>query len=372
MISRRAVIPAILAPALACRKRRGTGFTGYAFVANEEGQAIAAVDLTSFALARHIPLPARPTAVAAHPWRTSIYALTPQTGTVYEIDASNLALARRVQVARGAVSMRLSPDGNALWVLCSEPSQLVRIRVDLMQAGPRIALAPAPRDFDISRDGQFCAVSFGEDGGVTLFDLATRRAVASARIGGFAGVVRFRSDGKCCLAADSAERAISILEAPSARTIVRLPLAMRPENLCFSGDGGQLFVTGEGMDAVAIIYPFTTEVAGTFLAGRTPGAMAASAAVDQQYLFVANTQSGDVTIFDIDMQRVIASVAVGEEPACITVTPDSQYALVLNRRSGNMAVIRTAAVVPRRTRSAPLFTMIPVGSKPVSAAVRGV
>jgi hypothetical protein len=52
------------------------------------------------------------------------------------------------------------------------------------------------------------------------------------------------------------------------------------------------------------------------------------------------------------------------------MTPDDQYALILNRRSGNMAVIRLAAIVRSRTRlGAPLFTTIPVGSAPVSAAV---
>jgi hypothetical protein len=54
------------------------------------------------------------------------------------------------------------------------------------------------------------------------------------------------------------------------------------------------------------------------------------------------------------------------------MTPDDQYALILNRRSGNMAVIRLAAVIRSRTRGAPLFTTIPVGSAPVSAAVLAV
>jgi DNA-binding beta-propeller fold protein YncE len=65
-------------------------------------------------------------------------------------------------------------------------------------------------------------------------------------------------------------------------------------------------------------------------------------------------------------------VAVGSEPSSVTITPDDRYALVLNRRSGTMAVIRLASVVPRRAREAPLFTTVPVGSKPVSLAVLAV
>ena len=52
-----------------------------------------------------------------------------------------------------------------------------------------------------------------------------------------------------------------------------------------------------------------------------------------------------------------------------------QYALVLNEGSGDLAVIRTYSLsapqlsAKARFKSAPVFTMIPVGERPVSAAV---
>ena len=58
-----------------------------------------------------------------------------------------------------------------------------------------------------------------------------------------------------------------------------------------------------------------------------------------------------------------------QEPRHILITPDKQYALVLNRRSGDLAVIRIQSLRARRYKSAPLFTMIPVGEGPVSTAV---
>jgi 3-oxosteroid 1-dehydrogenase len=58
--------------------------------------------------------------------------------------------------------------------------------------------------------------------------------------------------------------------------------------------------------------------------------------------------------------RVVGVVAVGSDPGYVTLTPGDEYALVLNRRSGTMAFIRPAAVVPGRAREAALFTTIPV------------
>jgi YVTN family beta-propeller protein len=91
-----------------------------------------------------------------------------------------------------------------------------------------------------------------------------------------------------------------------------------------------------------------------------------------EYLFVTNPPSGDVTILDPETRRVVAVVAVGTEPSYVTITPDDEYALILNRRSGTMAVVRPAAVVRGRARGAPLYTTIPVGPKPVAAAVLAV
>ena len=127
-------------------------------------------------------------------------------------------------------------------------------------------------------------------------------------------------------------------------------------------------MTGEGMDGVVVVYPYHTEVAETVLAGHAPGAMAAS----EFLLFIASPQSGDVSILSIATHRVIGVVQVGNDPGFIAVTPDDQFALVLNRKSGDVAVLRVGGITPNRYKSAALFTVIQVGSRPISAAIRGV
>ena len=115
-----------------------------------------------------------------------------------------------------------------------------------------------------------------------------------------------------------------------------------------------------------------SQVGETVLAGRAPGPMA----VSESFLFLASPQSGDLSILNIANRKVIAVVAVGSDPGCIAVTPDDQFALVLNRKSGDVAVIRVGGVTEteraRRFKMASLLTVIPVGSRPVSAAFRGV
>jgi YVTN family beta-propeller protein len=95
------------------------------------------------------------------------------------------------------------------------------------------------------------------------------------------------------------------------------------------------------------------------------------------YLLVANPSADSVTVLDVDSGKLVALVQVGKGPNAIVITPDRQYALVLNETSGDLAVIRVyslggnqeGGVRVKRYKSAPLFSLIPVGQRPVSAAV---
>ena len=373
MFTRRALLAGGLGALAACTRPKAKGFAGYAFIANQDGGAVAAVDLEVFAVARHIRVDGAPTAVVARPETARVYALTPANGTVHEIRADTLTFARKVQLGGSAITMRLSPRGRELYVLCQQPRRLVRLALDPLRVAGTLPLAADPVDFDISPDGATIAISHGPARSITFVDAARMQAAPPVAAPGDIGLLRFQSDSKQLIAANRSERMLSVYNVPMRRLLVNLPLAVRPDHLCFNADGGQLFVTGDGMDAVVVVYPYyTPQIAETVLAGHSPGAMAASAS--PEYLFVANPASGDVSILDIETRQLVAVTPVGTEPCYITITPDGQYALVLNQSSGDMAVIRIPNVTravneQRRWKKGPLFMLIPIGSKPVSAAI---
>ena len=93
------------------------------------------------------------------------------------------------------------------------------------------------------------------------------------------------------------------------------------------------------------------------------------------YLFVANPETNGVSVLNVDTQTLVAVVQVGRRPSQIVLTPDQKWALVLNADSGDLAVIRMLSLNAAQStrvlhyRTAPLFTMVPVGEQPVSAAV---
>ncbi|HXK04198.1 MAG TPA: hypothetical protein VMS37_17470 [Verrucomicrobiae bacterium] len=378
LISRRALLAGSVAM-LACDQAKAPRFSGFCFVANREGRSIGVVDLSHFRMRRQIPLDAPPEQVLAHPdaKQAKAYALAPESGTIYEIDANTLTIARRARGGGSAAGMRIARSGDALWVLYRDPASLVEIPFNSLRPARRIRLAAPYDDFDLAREtDDACMVSRGGRS-LALASLAkaavTRTITAQVEL----SMARFRKDGKQIIAGSQSDRSLTIYDTASGRVVVRLPISVAPRNFCFTEDGGQLYVTGDGMDAVVTVYPYRTEVAETRLAGRAPGGMAVTETSPSSYLMLTNPEADGVTVLDVDTGKLIAVVEVGKDPTAIVITPDKQYALVLNQGSGDMAVIwlRTLAgnqvggVRVKRYKSAPLFTMVPVGEGPVSAAV---
>ena len=290
MLSRRSfTFTGFAAAAAGCRRKKSPGFNGYAYVANEAGNAIAVVDLTAFAVARHIPLDDSPNAVIA------------ASRSVPRLRARAPA-GNGLRNRHGQVLDRAAGQGRACIVDAYDGRFFVGVRPSKSYPDPpgffpaevhACRLPVDAYDFDLAKN--YATVSYGPAGSVSIADLNARKVSSPVKVSDAIGLARFRPDGDGLLIADTAARQLCVLDQHAA-VIVRLPLAVRPDNLCFNQDGGQLFITGEGQDAVVVIFPYyVPQVAETVLAGHAPGAMAASSA----HLFLANPKAGDVTILSI-------------------------------------------------------------------------
>jgi DNA-binding beta-propeller fold protein YncE len=322
----------------ACSRTKGTGFYGYALVANAGDSSLAAVDLTTFRLTGTVGLSAPPSQIVSGPGGRA-YTLTPSNGTVHMVaDDSRLMISRSRRLADQLHHLSVSRDGQSLLTLAPHGNELIQLDLSTLEPLVRHRFSVPADRIDFSSNGYAAAAS--SSGDLELLHLTSGRRT-QVKVPPL-GQIRFRSDGKVLLTANLQNRSLLALDVPTLKTVVELPLAMQPDELCFNADQGQLFVSGQGMDGIAVVFPFDTlYVDQTLLAGRDPGTMACSAL--PAYLFVASRTGSDLCILNIDTRKVVGFVETGGRPSFITVTPDSQYALVLDQMSGDMGVVR----VPR-------------------------
>ncbi len=164
-----------------CGKKKGTGLNAFAFVANSEGKALAAVDLSAFAVARHIPLGGsssdeQPTAVIAPPQNSSVFALSPATGSLHAVSVEQLKYQRALRLGQTALKMLPSNDGAAIYVLLQSPRKLVRVALDRFSVEWELPLAASPVDFDLApyHEGDIAAVSYN-DGSVSMISVGKKQ-----------------------------------------------------------------------------------------------------------------------------------------------------------------------------------------------------
>jgi DNA-binding beta-propeller fold protein YncE len=368
---RRLLIAAAAGAGSACAPAKAVGYRGYCLVTNRSGRNIGVVDLLRFRLRRQIPLDAEPSEIVAHPSAPKAFVLSPETGTVWEIDTERLAVSRRARIANRALNMSLEPGGKALWVLSREPAELVELDSDSFTPRRRVRLPWAPNGFTLGTTNLAAIASYANRSiAIVSLDRGAIDRVIDAK--DEPSILHFRKDGAQLIAGSHPDRALTIIDAASGKTVVRLPVGIAPRNFCPDNTGGQLYVTGDGMDAVVVIYPYETEVGQTILAGHAPGAMAVTQG-DSPLLLVANPENDRITALDATNtgKSLVTVVDVGQEPHRIVITPDNEYALALNRRSGDLSVIRRVSLSNGRPfrRPTPVFTMVPVGEEPVAAVV---
>src|SRR5581483_6979405 len=171
VFTRRNFLAGAALAATGCQQHKA--FSGYAFVANSEGGAVAAVDLGAFAVARHIRVSGAPTAVTADQQTQRVFVLTPDNGSLHEIRADRLALTRSNSVARKALAMRLA--AGSVYVLCSDPARVVAVSTSSFRTMWSVDLPARPVDFDLSPDGRLLAISYGAANAVQFLDVASRR-----------------------------------------------------------------------------------------------------------------------------------------------------------------------------------------------------
>ena len=340
-----------------CTRKRGTRYNGWLLVAGGAEKTVAVADLNEFQPMARIALPLEPDQLLQAGER--VYAVCREGGALIEISLGSLQVTGRINPGGKPVAARVLEGGKSALVALAEPAgrsdagALVLVDLESRKVTARMALAGAAGDLDVN--GAMAVVTVPSKNQLVRVALPEWKAAGTTETGAQCRNVLFRRDGKTILAGAPATHEVVTVDAATGSLLARLPVAVAPERFCFNPDGGQMFVTGPGGDVVAIVSPYQNEVGETMLAGRTPAAMAV--AERQNLLCVTNAESGSLTILDIDTRHLSASVHVGETPGEVVVTPDGEYALVVDRRSGSAAVVRLSTVVDKKVKTKPLFTV---------------
>jgi PQQ-dependent catabolism-associated beta-propeller protein len=172
---------------------------------------------------------------------------------------------------------------------------------------------------------------------------------------------------------------VSVLDTDKGEVVATVNVGKRPRGMKLSRDGKELFVAVSGLpkcppsvpdeecaklkrdltaDGIAVIDTATLKLSRLLKSGSDPEQFDLSH--DGKRLFIANEDSGTLTVVGIASGVAEATVPVGKEPEGVRVTPDGRW-IVVTSESGNAIYVIDAHTLK-------MVKSVPVGKRPRDVA----
>jgi YVTN family beta-propeller protein len=360
-----------------------SNYREYAYVTNGGSNTVTVLDVVNVRVDRELAVGQKPVAVAVSPTRNEVYVVNSGAadgqGTVSVINAENNAVAGAINVHRLPVSIEIDSTGSLAYVANSGSNTISVLDLKARREIAAMGAGEEPAAARLSPDNKTLVVANRRGNSVSLFDPATRRlrAIFEGCPGASDAVILPDSSkafvpcsaGHQIMAIALAHAEIRPAQPGSAQVVPARPdrlealldVGQAPLQLALKPDGGELFALNSLSDSISEVITNTNDINSVTIIGDTPVRGLVSA--DNSVLFVANFRSQYVTVYSIDEgQRIRPSIHVGDGPSALAFSSSGLLLFVVDSRSGDVAVVRTATLS--------FFTLLPAGRAPNAIALK--
>lgn len=216
---------------------------------------------------------------------------------------------------------------------------------------PRVGAAPAPA---------WLVVLNKSDGDVSWIDPETGDTAMRVPVGVGPHEAATSPDGTTVVVCNYGDRApgntLSVLDGASKRVSQTIDLGefTRPQGIQFLPDGKQVVVTSETRKTVIVVDLASAKVTATHETAQDASHMVALAP-DAARAYVANIQSGSVSVLDLVAGERLANLATGRGAEGIAVHPQRPEVWVTNRAANTVSVVDTEKLEVSATLPAAVF-----------------
>jgi len=299
-----------------------------------------------------------------------VYISNEKDNTISVIDGNTLELVETVSVGERPRGIVLSNDGKYLYICASDDDRIEVLDLSSKQIVYNLPSGPDPELMSLSTDGSLLFVANEDDNMVTVIDTIQRSKVIEIPVGIEPEGIGLSPDGKWLVSTSETTNMAHFINIESLKITDNVLVDTRPRVAQYTPDGKEVWVSSEIGGTVSIIdagtksikHKIEFEVPGLRPESIQPvgikiasdgsnkayialGPAARIAVVDtttfevekyllvglrvwnlefspdQKRLFTTNGVSGDVSVIDIEKQRVVKSIKVGRLPWGIAVNP---------------------------------------------------
>lgn len=298
----------------------------------------------------------------------SVYVSNEKDNTISVIDGESYEVIDTIAVGERPRGLVLSNDGKILYICTSDEDHVEAYDLDTGKFLYSLPSGPDPELMALDNNGQMLYIANEDDNLVTVVDVLEKRKVVEIPVGIEPEGIGLSPDGKYLVNTSETTNMAHFINTETLEIEDNVLVDTRPRVAQFTADGSEVWVSSEIGGTVAVIdvaskeikHKIEFEVAGlrpeslqpvgvkiaTDGSDKVYVALGPSARVavinaktfevekyllvgprvwnlefspDQKFLYTTNGVSGDVSIIDLEKQRVIKSVKVGRFPWGVVV-----------------------------------------------------
>ena len=202
------------------------------YVANEDGSAVAVVDVARDTVLATIPVGGQPEGVTVRPGHDEVWVTSEETGKLFVVDTRRDSVTHVIPVGKRPRSVAFTRDG-ALAYAPAEVGRNVTV-IDAARYAPVATIAvpgagAKPMDALLAPDDSLLYVSTGRGGTVAVLDTRARRFVASIPVGTRPWGMALSADGSRLWTANGPPgNDVSIVDLATRRVVGRIAVGRAP------------------------------------------------------------------------------------------------------------------------------------------------
>ncbi|HKQ12178.1 MAG TPA: cytochrome D1 domain-containing protein [Steroidobacteraceae bacterium] len=184
---------------------------------------------------------------------------------------------------------------------------------------------------------------------VSLIDLATKKSVATIPTGDEPHEIAVSPDGKVAVICNygtspTPGNTLTVIDIAARKSLRTIDLGkhVRPHGIAWLR-GNHVAVTTEGTKTLLTVDIAASKVTAAIDTGELGSHMVALAPAHDR-AFVANINSGSVSVIDLKQQRRVANITTGDGTEGIAISPDQREVWAGNRDGNTLSIIDVASL----------------------------
>jgi YVTN family beta-propeller protein len=261
--------------------------------------------------------------------QVTAYAVIPSwtNKQVLVVDAHTGATVKAIPLGGEPYDAAITPDGRYAYVTQRAAKRVTVIDLSTLIIVKSIPVGAVPRGVAITPDGTRAFVTNAGSNTVSVIDVASNTVIgAPIPVGQMPWGIAITRGGERAYVVNRASSTVSAIDLASQTVIAVMPVDQEPVEIMISGR--MAYVTSTIDNTVVPIDMTNHTVLPSIPVGLFPRDLAITP--DGRSIFVADSQSGTVSVIDAWQGTVMATIALGTSaiPSGVTITPDGQHVLV--------------------------------------------